>query len=253
MRQPRAITLVETLLVIGVIGILIGLLAPALRGARSSAGATASLANLAGIGRSLEVYAGANRMRAPFPPRAEDASSLGNGPMFGPVFHTPERSPDAARNFFAPVFRMDRIWPTVMHDAAPWEAHYATWLSPGLHVPDGEEPIWERAPSVSYRYSNSFVASPRVWSGQPGATWDDVGPQLMSSVAHPSVKVVMYDADRSYMGRAATPTDARPLLFVDGSASLRLDRDARAPAKNALTDSARRYHDTPDGIFGADF
>lgn len=117
----------------------------------------------------------------------------------------------------------------------------------------GDEPIWERVPAVSYRYSHSLVASHRVWSGSPGATWDDVGPQQVSAVAHPSAKVVMYDADRAYLGMPARVADARPLLFVDGSASLRLDSDARAPAINALTGSSRYFHDTANGIHGADF
>jgi len=257
MSSHRAVTLVEVLLVIGIIGILIGLLAPALRGARASAGATGSLANLSGIGKSLEIYAQANRMRYPYPPRdGSRQSSTGSGPMFGPVHMKPRTDPkDDSVLFFAPIFSMDRNWPALMHDVAPWEEHYASWLSPGREIPPGDGPLWRRisATSLSYRYSNSFVAKPRVWSGAPGVTWDDIGPQMVTNVAHPSAKVVMYDADRSYLAKAPTASDLRPLLFVDDSARLRLDSDARAPAENPLNESRRRYHDTARGILGVDF
>lgn len=255
MLRRRAVTLVELLLVIGILGVLIGLLIPALRGARASAGATGSLANLSGIGKSLEIYAQANRMRYPYPPRDEDGeNSASHGPSFGPLFATSRPGPDDSKLFFSPVFRMERYWPLVLLEAAPLEEHIQTWISPGHESLANPEAILNIfPPRVSYRYNNSFVAKPRVWSGAPGVTWDDIGPQMVTNVAHPSAKVVMYDSDRSYLAKDPTPTDPRPLLFVDGSASLRLDSDARAPVENPLDESRRRYHDTANGILGVDF
>jgi len=255
MTRRRAVTLIELLLVIGIIGVLIGLLVPALRGARASAGATGSLANLSGIGKSLEVYAQANRMRYPYPPVDRGRqSSTGDGPMFGPLHATSRPGPDDSQLFFAPLFRMEWYWPLVLLEVAPLEEHIQTWLSPGHEAAGDTERILNRfPPRVSYRYSNSFVAKPRVWSGAPNITWDDIGPQMVTNVAHPSAKVVMYDADRSYLAMDPTPTDPRPLLFVDGSASLRLDSDARAPVENPLNNSRSRYHDTANGVLGVDF
>ena len=55
--KRRAFTLVELLVVIGIIGLLAGLLLPALSSARASANASASANNMAGFGRGFELYA----------------------------------------------------------------------------------------------------------------------------------------------------------------------------------------------------
>lgn len=251
-KEAAGVTLVETLIVIGVLGVLIALLLPAMRGARSAAGASVSLGNLSTLGQALEVYAGSNRGQFPYPPQTSQRTSS-SGPLFGPVYSSPSPTPATAKVFFAPIFRMERYWPMVMHDAAPWDQHYGAWLSPGLDISPGRAPLWERVPEVSYRYSHSFVASSRVWRGEPGVTWDDVGPQLMSSVAHPSSKVVMYDGVRAYLGASPDRSAPRPVLFADSSASLRQDAKARAPGENSLTGRSRLYHDTANGILGVDF
>ena len=59
--RPRAFTLVELLLVIGVIGLLIALLLPALARAREQANRVACLSNLRQIGVAAMLYAAHNR------------------------------------------------------------------------------------------------------------------------------------------------------------------------------------------------
>jgi prepilin-type N-terminal cleavage/methylation domain-containing protein/prepilin-type processing-associated H-X9-DG protein len=58
--NPRAFTLVELLVVIGIIGVLVALLLPALVGSRIAARSIACQANLRQIGQGLIMYANAN-------------------------------------------------------------------------------------------------------------------------------------------------------------------------------------------------
>jgi prepilin-type N-terminal cleavage/methylation domain-containing protein/prepilin-type processing-associated H-X9-DG protein len=59
-RQPRGFSLIELLVVIGIIALLLGLLLPALRRARQQANAIACRSNLHQIGQLLMIYANNN-------------------------------------------------------------------------------------------------------------------------------------------------------------------------------------------------
>src|SRR5688500_5609994 len=64
-----AFTLVELLVVIGIIGVLVGLLMPALSGARRAARDVACLSNLRSVGQAFQLYSNQYRNVWPRPAR----------------------------------------------------------------------------------------------------------------------------------------------------------------------------------------
>jgi len=245
----RAFTLVEVLVTIGIVAVLIGILIPALAGTKESAYEVKSLANLHSIGQTLANHAGAYSDEYPFYAGSD------------PLYIAPDTGGERPYTSFVPAWLFAHHWPAAegIHDVAPWPEHYETWLSPGAET-SNDFPAWRmrdgdalvfRPPS--YHYSNSFIGDPRNWTDDPPSWEDAYKKSHLSDVRYPSGKVVMWDNDRPYLLPQPEPDDRRPVLFVDSSASLRLDSDATPPARNPNGIYREVYNDTPMGVLGRDF
>ena len=242
--RTSGFSLIELLAVIVVVSVLLAIALPALSAVRLRGYELKSLANLSQIGHVSEMYS------------AEHGTFI-----FG------TSGPTRAQGFgnegwvSFPVWRLETNWPLLVHGVAPWSDHVAVWISPRGDDSQMMELIHSNAIQsivpVSYRYSNSFIASPRVWDPeQQGLVSDnEVRAIRPSAVRFPSSKVIFYDSDRSYIRGDPDSTDIRPVLFVDGSARMAMDIDATDGTQNLLDlkRSPRIYHDTPHGVYGQDF
>jgi len=250
-KRRRALTLIELLVAIGVIGILLALSAPMLHDARRAAGQAVSLANLAGIGRTFEAYLGANDGLHPVAlPGEQHAVTLDGNMTFS----------------YGDRWAMAWHWAAVIRDFAPWEDHIQTWASPGS---DAARRAFEEGAHFipDYRYANSFVASPSLWTPQGAADAAENPSRYLqrvraASVVYPSGKVMHYDHVMTYHRRKQPrlsdhmPDDPTPMLFADGHAATHLPRDATDPIENVLNGNRwknSRLHNTPEGVFGRDY
>lgn len=240
--RREGFTLVELLVVIGVIAVLMALTLPALRSVRLRADEAVALSNLRGIGVTIEVYANTQRNAYPF--NVPGAWFPDDPEVNGGSISTSD------------PWAISYLWPSLLPIVAPWREHYASWLDVGVVVEDPARP-WNGT-TVSYRYSNSFIARPEMWSDQPAAPAEQGGglfaPTFTHEVRAPALKALMYDSDRAYLRREATRDDRRGVLTADGAAALRLDSGALKPVHNRYDDTPPRpFHDTRDGVRGRDF
>ncbi len=236
-------TLIELLVVVSVVAVLMSLVLPALFSARSISRATASLTNLRTLGQTLSIYE-----------NTQQAYPFGRWGWANP----PETNNNYSFGFL--MWSIDRAWPVLMHDVAPWPEHARAWVSPGAADPNRFAKTWTDPISTfttdlpSYRYSYAFIASGSLWDGRNKADESLIRLQRFANVVFPSGKVLMFDGERAYLSNEQGDSPRRPVLMADGSAAIRSDRDAQEPVRNPLRiQPPKLYHDTPDGIGGRDF
>src|SRR5687768_4799854 len=147
-RQPVAFTLVELLVVIGIIALLVGILLPALSRAREAALAAQCLSNQRQVGLYFNLYANENRGFLPpqdavrcrlMPISTRDAlDRYGKSGTVGKVFYCPTLNPTSRLLFNAPGYDQTAFsWSPEEHWAKPATptAHvlgYFNWANPTL-------------------------------------------------------------------------------------------------------------------------
>lgn len=89
-RRSAAFTLVELLVVIGIIAVLVGLLLPALTRTKESANDVKCRSNLSQIGKALLLYANDNKDHFPTPDAIGDSSTIERGSSFRRGINEPD-------------------------------------------------------------------------------------------------------------------------------------------------------------------
>jgi len=229
----NAFTLLETMLVIGIVAILVSLLLPSLQQARSSADELKNQAEIRSLAKSMNVYLTDNRGYYPaLVPVGASSSTY----YVGGVPYTIE-------GYFGQVY----VWQFGLA-----EQYYGGQVEGDIFRRARREP-WL---VTDYRYSASFLADPAFWNYSSRTGPDQWRGQKASNVRYPSAKVLL--ADDRIMAGAATGAQAGVIALTDGSAQFIARSDIADPFPpgegewpGSLTFGRPGIH-TVDGIFGRD-
>jgi|GEM_PF-444571 len=261
-RTMRGVTIVELMVVIGVIGILISITVPALQAARGAARQLICLSNLSSVSKTVEAYAAVHKDTYPWVP----FNSGGGGTLYP---HGSNAPPGTGETIPGP-FSLAIQWPLIVQDVAPWESHFQTWVCAGSPRVKGRpweidfaKPVRRQTFYVmtSYSYSQSFVADPSLWSAPTKSIKDKslvsfMRPILNSEVTFPANKVMFFDHEMSHLYRLTTEArDHMPMLFADAHAAVRRASLANAPVATVVSGGATPsyFHDTRGGVHGRDY
>jgi prepilin-type N-terminal cleavage/methylation domain-containing protein/prepilin-type processing-associated H-X9-DG protein len=157
-RQPRhGFTLIELLVVISIVGLLVGILLPALGAARHSARLTACASNLKQIGTAIHAYAGRHYGKLPVGPDP-DFARMANSQIWSPpgirvglglLLHTDLSDPNVlfcpGDDTNDPVEELDKL-----QRGDPNEMAFSSYLYRQLHATtkDRLEDLGESAPGL---------------------------------------------------------------------------------------------------------
>lgn len=240
----RGLTLIEVLVAVGVIGLLIAILTPALSGARTLALEAVSLNNARQCWAIVDNYASANQ---DYFPRCRPNHVY--GPPGGGI---------SVSNEVAASFLTTGYWYGAVRSIAPFHELREIAESPGRSADDaGFYASYRLVPAFTVKGSLWTPAAASMTPEQLAALATDI---RRSEVAYPASKVGMYDGDVSYVRRPPPRIDGLPdmkvaMAFADGHAEARNPQDASEPFSNALLPEqpALRLHDTPSGAQGQDY
>lgn len=243
--KRRGFTLVELLVVIGVVALLVGLLLPAIAGSWIRAREIASAANLRSIGQLVEVYAGRNAGRYPAPVPGRPYPSF-----------TPDITVTMGH------WQASDYWPGLFADTNPW------WENERLYLARGAERFIEppviTLPRPSFVYSGSFLGQPELWSGRPieAGRLDAMARGVTQSlVRYPGAKALMWDWELAHLpgpprhDASGNLLERTAVLFADQHVAPRVPAEATPGYYNQHPEASHpieNLHNTPDGVLGRD-
>lgn len=263
--RRSGVSIVEVLVAVGVVSVLLSLAFPALLNARARTAEVVSMARTRSIAGDMQAYAD---MASHWP----EATSIDAFPS--PISVSLDREdfdpgvlilpwwPQPLHLIADSPWDMALLWPALLSLVTPWEQGIEIWISPGQvggSSDNQQDGASFRPYRTSYQYSNSSIASPRLWAGAAGADESLIAPTKPSDVAFPANKVLVWDGDLAYLPRPPRRVDGHwlhptPMAFADGHAAVHTPADAAAGVANPLNNNIdTRLHNTPDGVLGRDY
>ena len=261
----RGFSLIELMVVIGIIALILAIALPALGGARASAKQTLALSNIRSTQQLFERYA-SDHGRYPF--RAAGDQPAGLEDPVEPNAVTFAWYPEGVILATTNHFEQGVLWPSIVAPLDEWPGMAETWVSPGreFELPELDDLMngFEIEPGEMFSivYSNSFVARPTLWMPERGESVDrlaELRATRPSEVRAPAGKVMLWDRHLAYLSgeperegghyRAMTP-----MAFADGHGALKDPTAASAGVANPLNGGDEtRLHNTAQGVYGIDY
>ena len=235
-RAVAAFTLVELLVVIGILAVLMGILLPALNVARQHANGTRCASNLRQIATGWQMYANANRgMICPgrppeFPPPSNNLYHVGNGEFYRP-------------RWFALIGAYAGMSP-YSNPSAAREARDTTQIDNEVFLCPAV-PDWTNNRNYCFGYNYQFLGNMRSkLSGAPGYVYF---PVPISRITKPAETVMAADsmgtaAGKPKSARTAYRDDAEDEMTAVGNHAWALD----PPRLTANSDYCDHLQRTPE-------
>jgi len=264
-RTPRGFSLIELMVVIGIIALLIAIVLPALGGARSSAKQTQALSNIRSTQQLFEQYSSDNGQ---YPFRAAGDVPAGLDLPVEPDAVTYPWYPEGVVIATSNHFDIATMWPAVVAPLEDWPGIAETWVSPGrdFELPKLEDLMagHEINPGEMFSivYSNSFVARPTLWMEDRGDSVDRIAelrPTRASEVRAPASKVMLWDRHLAYLSKEPERVGEHyqqrtPMAFADGHGDLKDPTEASEGVSNPLNGGDETtLHNTSEGVYGLDY